>query len=237
MSSHKALTGVHNYVEFKEQTIVDRVKKMVAMRDAIEDVSRLEVKFSYGNRKTGQLVPSVSLIPIADCGNCKHCARGCYDVRNVCCYKASQAMRANNSAIAHKDPEMFFNDVSREMKKCRWFRFHAGADILNDGYFEGMVRCAKENPNCKVLAFTKMFDIVNRWIDKNGDLPENLQIVFSEWRGMEIDNPHNLPTSRPVWKGDHIEGIWCGGNCSTCAVNDCGCWSLKPGERILFEAH
>ena len=77
MSSHKALTGVHNYVEFKEETIVDRVKKMVAMRDAM-DISDLHIKLSYGNRKTGSLVPSVSLIPVADCRNCTHCAKGCY---------------------------------------------------------------------------------------------------------------------------------------------------------------
>ena len=55
---------------------------------------------------------------------------------------------------------------------------------------------------------------------------------------LDVPNPHNLPTSRPVWKGELVpSGIWCGGDCSACAVKDEGCWSLKPGERILFEAH
>lgn len=237
MATHKALTGIHNYVEFKEETIAIRVKKMVDLRGQV-DVENAHVKFSYGNRKTGNLVPSVSLIPIADCGaNCACCAKGCYAARNIACYDASRAAFANNSAIAHGDPVKFFREVDGEMKKNKWFRFFVSGDILDDNFFTGMVVVAMNNTHCQVLAFTKQFDIVNRWIDANGNLPENLHIIFSEWRGLSVPNPHNLPTSRPVWKGDHIEGIWCGGSCSSCAAKNEGCWVLKPGERILFEAH
>lgn len=237
MATHKALTGIHNYVEFKEETIAIRVKKMVDLRGQV-DVENAHVKFSYGNRKTGNLVPSVSLIPIADCGaNCACCAKGCYAARNIACYDASRAAFANNSAIAHGDPVKFFREVDGEMKKNKWFRFFVSGDILDDNFFTAMVVVAMNNTHCQVLAFTKQFDIVNRWIDANGSLPKNLHIIFSEWRGLDVPNPHNLPTSRPVWKGDHIEGIWCGGSCSSCAAKNEGCWVLKPGERILFEAH
>lgn len=229
----------HSYKEFGAEAVARRVKQMVEFRDQV-DVASAHVKFSYDNRKTGALVPSVSLIPVADCGNCKVCARGCYDVRNVCFQKTVQKARANNSAIAHEDPDRYFAEISEHIAKrnLRWFRFHAGADILNAGYFNGMIRVAKDNPHCRVLAFTKMFSVVNRWIDNNGELPENLQIIFSEWKGQEMDNPYNLPTSRPVWKGEVVpSGIWCGGNCSECAEKNGGCWSLKKGQRILFEAH
>ena len=238
MASNKQLTGKHQYAEFKEETIQGRVAKMVEIRQTV-DVENAHVKFSYGNRKTGNLVPSVSLIPIADCGrNCACCAKGCYAVRNIACYNASRAAFANNSAIARRDPEKFFREVDGEMKKNKWFRFFVSGDILSGDFFDGMVEVSKRNPHCKVLAFTKQFDIVNRWIDYNGALPENLHIIFSEWRGLDVPNPHNLPTSRPVWKGELVpSGIWCGGDCSACAVKDEGCWSLKPGERILFEAH
>ena len=237
MSSHKALTGVYNYVEFKEETIVERVKKMVNLRDEV-DVENAHVKFSYGNRKTGNLVPSVSMIPIHDCGsNCGACAKGCYAVRNICCYDATRRMLANNSAIYAADPERYFSEIEYEVKYRSFFRYHVSGDIKDRYYLSQMARIARAVPTCKFLAFTKMFGLVNEWIHENGDLPSNLHIIFSEWRGLDVPNPHNLPTSRPVWPGEKVDGIWCGGNCTKCAKAGCGCWSLKPGDRILFEAH
>lgn len=237
MSSHKALTGVHNYVEYKEETIVNRVKKMVAMRDAM-DISDLHIKLSYGNRKTGSLVPSVSLIPVADCRNCTHCAKGCYAVRNIACYSASRAMMANNSAIAHGDLPRYFKEIDAASKFLRFFRYHVAGDIINPAYLTGMVDVAIKNPQCRYLAFTKSYEFVNDYLDDHAEgFPENLHIIFSEWRGLDVPNPHNLPTSRPVWKGEKIDGIMCPGSCSECAAFDKGCWSLKKGERILFEAH
>ena len=75
-----------NYYELSAEKIASRVRSMVSIRkNYIETgVDGLTVRFSTGNRKTGANVPSVSLIPVADCGNCKVCAGGCYDVRNVC---------------------------------------------------------------------------------------------------------------------------------------------------------
>ena len=236
MASKAKLTGKHNYVEFKPETIDARIQKMVDIRESL-DVSRLHVKLSYGNRKTTALVPSVSLIPGADCINCQACKLGCYDLRSVCCYKGSQQQRANNSAIAHKDPERFFVEVSAACKFLKYLRFFVGGDIINFGFFEGMVKVAVENPHCEILAFTKAWAIPARWIDVHGELPSNLHIILSEWRGLKVYNPHNLPTSTPVWPGDKVEGFWCPGNCAECAESNKGCWALKKGERVLFEAH
>lgn len=165
MSSHKALTGVHNYAEFKEETIANRVKKMVDYREGV-DVENAHVKFSYGNRKTGNLVPSVSLIPIADCcSNCACCAKGCYAVRNICCYDAARKMLANNSAILRSDPGKYWREVEGEVMRNRWFRFHVSGDIVDYSYFVNMVGIAVRNPHCEILAFTKNFSVVNEFID------------------------------------------------------------------------
>lgn len=241
MSSHAKLTGKHQYAEFKEETIANCVKKMVDYREGV-DVENAHVRFSYGNRKTGNLVPSVSLIPIADCcSNCACCAKGCYAVLNICCYDATRKMLANNSAILRSDPDKYWREVEGEVMRNRWFRFHVSGDIVDYSYFLNMVGIAVRNPYCEILAFTKNFSVVNEFIDYAGGtekMPKNLHIIFSEWRGLDVPNPHNLPTSRPVWKGELVpSGIWCGGDCSACAVKDEGCWSLKNGERILFEAH
>jgi hypothetical protein len=227
----------HKYKEFSEEAIRKRIQQMLAFRDEV-DVENAHVKFSYDNRKTGALVPSVSLIPVADCPNCSCCKNGCYDIRNVCFQKTVQKSRAINSAIAHGDPDKFFREVSGRMRALRYIRIFVGGDIINYGFFEGMVKCAQENPHCEMLAFTKAYAIPARWIDMNGELPVNLHIILSEWRGAKVYNPHNLPTSTPVWPGDEKkDGIWCTGDCSACAEAGGGCWGLKKGERVLFEAH
>lgn len=56
-------------------------KAQAAYEDAVENASDLHVKISEGNTKLGA-IPSVSLIPVMDCGNCAICAKSCYDLRN-----------------------------------------------------------------------------------------------------------------------------------------------------------
>lgn len=238
MASHKALTGKHQYVEFKPEAIAERVKKMVAYRDGL-DITDQHIKLSYGNRKTGSLVPSISLIPIADCGhNCKVCANGCYAARSIACYDASRKMMAHNSAIAHGDLPRYFRELNAAVKFIRFLRIHVSGDIINPAYLTGMVDVAFKNPHCQFLCFTKQFEIINDYLDDHDDgFPENLHIIFSEWRGLDVPNPHNLPTSRPVWPGEKIDGVKCNGNCSECAAFNCGCWALNPGQRVIFEAH
>lgn len=232
----------HSYKEFGFNAIHKRVKDMIDMKRDV-DTENAHVKFSYDNRKTGALVPSVSLIPIHDCGNCKLCCQGCYDIRNVCFQKTVQKSRANNSAIYEEFPLKYFTEIQQRVKYLRFFRWHVGGDIKDAGYFEEMVRIAQVTPTCDSLAFTKMFDIVNEWIDRNGDLPKNLHIIFSGWKGDTNENRHNLPVSSPVFPDGQKscmvteDTIWCEGDCSACAEAETGCWGAKKGQTILFEAH
>lgn len=237
MASKSKLTGQHIYAEFKEETVAKRVQDIKQRRDAMNITDR-HIKLSYGNRKTGSLVPSISLAPVLDCRNCSACARGCYAVRHIMCYGTSREMVANNSAIVHGDLPRYFKEIDAASKFLRFFRYHVAGDIISPAYLTGMVDVAIKNPQCRYLAFTKCYDFVNNYLDDHTEgFPKNLHIILSEWRGVEVPNPHNLPTSRPVWKGEKIDGILCKGNCSECAAFNCGCWTLKKGERVLFEAH
>lgn len=237
----------HSYKEFSLQAVVRRVQNMVAFRDDV-DVENAHVKFSYGNRKTGSLVPSVSTIPVADCGNCKVCKAGCYDVRNVCFQTTVQRARANNSAILMKERERYFAEIEERCKALRFFRWHVGGDVKDKDYIGQVVAIAERIPTCDFLIFSKMFEEWNEFIAEHGPLPENLHLIFSDWRGIEMDNPYNLPVSSPVWfdkDGNEIERgphttdktQWCGGFCEECAEYGTGCWTAKKGETILFEAH
>lgn len=238
---------VHSYKEFSADAIRRRINQMLEFRAGV-DVSAARVKFSYGNRKTGALVPSVSLIPVADCGNCKSCAAGCYDVKNVCYLPAVQKSRAINSAIYAADPERYFDEILAAVKFLRFFRWHVGGDLKDEYYLSKVVEIAAAVPGCEFLIFTKMFNLVNSWISKNGALPKNLHLIFSDWRGQDMKNPYNLPVSSPVWfdkdgaeieRGPHCSGrvTWCPGFCEDCAACGGGCWGAGAGDTILFEAH
>lgn len=243
MSSHAKLTGKHQYVEFKEETVRFRVKKMTELRDAIKDATDLHVKISYGNRKLGA-VPSVSLIPVFDCGRgCEMCSKGCYDVRNVCHYNESQKQRANNSALLKLDREKYFREIEAHVQFHKVWRWHVGGDLKDYDYLGQVVGIAERNQHCQFLIFTKRSDLVNEWLDNVGEFPSNLHLILSGWRGDKDVNPHKLPVSSPVWKDGSkscmcTENVyWCEGDCTACAMVSGGCWGAKSGDTILFEAH
>jgi hypothetical protein len=112
-------------------------------------------------------------------------------------------------------------------------------DIPNAAYFKEMVITAKKYPATEILAFTKQYDIVNRYIDAMGPLPDNLKILFSEWPGMDMNNKYNLPVAHVIFKGETPADDWkiCGGNCSECACRGVGCWTLNNGDHIAFYEH
>lgn len=233
----------HSYKEFSSEVIRKRVKQMLAFRDEV-NVEGAHVRLSFGNRKTGALVPSVSLIPVADCGNCSMCSRGCYDVRNVCCYRESQAQRANNSAIFKHDPVRFMKEVEMQAHFLRFLRWFVGGDIKDPAMLTAIVDIALRVPTCEFLLFTKMYSIVNNYLDDHPEgFPKNLHVILSGWRGDRNVNRHNLPVSSPVWRDGQQscmvtkDAQWCPGDCTACAECNGGCWSAGKGQTILFEAH
>lgn len=211
------------------------------MNEFKKKLSEHHVYISKGNNKTGDLVPSVSLIPGYSCHNCSKCAPLCYDMRTDCMYPTVQRTRAINQAIAEGDPERYFREISEFCKDQEFFRWHVGGDILSWYYLLGIVTVAKKNPQCSFLIFTKMYGLVNDYVAEGHKIPDNLKIVFSAWVGMAMDNPYNFPTSNPLFFDGsataHDGAKYCSGNCSECAVKKNGCFDLKPGEEVIFLAH
>lgn len=243
MTKSKELKGVHKYAEYKEETVIKRVQRMCDIRKALNP-DELHVRISYENRKTTALVPSVSLIPVADCGQCKMCSKGCYAVRNMCYLPAVQKNLAINSAIAHNDMPRFFQEINYVVKFLKFFRFHVSGDLLGPAYLTGVVDVAIKNPQCQFLVFTKMSSLINDYLDDHQEgFPSNLHVILSGWRGDTNVNRHNLPVSSPVWPDGTkscmatADAVWCPGDCSQCAEINGGCWGLKKGQTVLFEAH
>lgn len=206
----------------------------------IKTGDELHVTISGGNVKMGD-VASVSLLPFLTCPARCHstCAGKCYAAKIANLRKNVMESYAKNTALAHKYSALYWHEVNKACAGVRFFRFHVSGDIINYEYFENMVKCAKNNVHCEMLAFTKNYEVVNKWIDNNSDLPENLHVLFSGWANLKPINPHNLPETNVILKGAAPAENWkiCGGNCFDCGCRGLGCWQAVKGDVIAFHEH
>jgi hypothetical protein len=112
----------------------------------------------------------------------------------------------------------------------KYFRWHVGGDIPDEGYLTAMCTLAHDYNQIQFACWTKQyeFDYTN--------LPLNLNIILSCWPGLSL--PKNIFLSRS-WYQDGSEtripsgGIKCHGHCPECML----CWkhSTKPLDIIHYK--
>lgn len=202
-----------------------------------------KITISRGNSKMGD-IPSISLPPVITCAPGCTCAKYCYAVKLCRIYKNVKASYERNYNAWVENPIEYFNTVNNTIKKSPFFRFHVSGDIPTYDYFVNMVKSAKNNPHCEILAFTKQYDTVNTYIDNSPEksrdaIPANLHIIFSHAEGFPMDNRYNFPVSVVVFKDTVVNPAWieCGGNCKQCAISKSGCFGLRPGDIVWFKKH
>ena len=228
-----------------------RVKRMSEERTeylklTVEELQRL-VKLLPGNRKTGGSYYTVSLIPVLDCpskcGN--NCAKWCYDIQSVCITKEVIRLRAINSALHAKAPNLYWQRIRQlcELQYVEHLRINVGGDITKDDMFE-IVAMAVLLPNTIIHLFTKNYEAVNNYFKtekKVKAFPKNLKVIFSRWPGMKCNNPYKIPECHVDFgdgKCEAPEGSeLCGGNCTKCAFEHSGCHGLKKGEAVVIKYH
>lgn len=200
----------------------------------------MNIKISDGNSKMGK-IPSVSLPSGLTCRTDCECIKKCYARRIENLRPSVKKAYSHNYNILINHPDIFWREVEASIMMSRFFRFHVSGDIPDDIYFEHMVNIARTNPHCEILCFTKKYSIVNNYIHIIGHLPKNLHIIFSAWRGVDMNNPYNLPEAHVRYRDGSTtareNAILCRGNCTECAVTDSGCWVSKNGEQIIFTEH
>lgn len=201
-------------------------------------VADIPLCISTSNRKIGRVM-NVSLMPVMTCGNCKECKFLCYDIKACAQYPHIVIdARMRNTSILRRDRDEFFARIDAAMsrrRKNKFFRWHVAGDIVDGDYFDRMVKIARAHPDFTIWTYTKMYGIVNAWIDANGALPANFSVMFSEWRGMPMDNPHGLPEFRVVFKDETPPvGHYCPGNCDVCKNLHRGC---VVGETTYCKEH
>lgn len=206
-----------------------------------------EVSISCVNSKTGPLCNDLAL-PTCTCREDAPCkATGCYCMKGRQTMSKVVAAYTRNLRLYNTDQEDFWEQVRFKVKHRPFplFRFFDCGDIADYDFFLGMIDLAKEFPDIKFMLFTKKYEIVNKWIDENGDLPENLNVVFSAWHiGWKVINPHNLPVAYVDFKDKTLnpefpEGITSCPNekdktitCSICRK----CWD-KRIKAVKFTQH
>lgn len=193
--------------------------------------SKHAISISEGNVKMGA-IPSFSVTPLRTCPAGIPCANLCYARRmEKRRDNTAKAYRNNTEAVLHRP-----NDVVRiltyyiKMKNLTHFRFNVAGDFNLTGYWEVAIRVAKACPECKFLAFTKLYSIQER------RKPSNLTVVLSVWKKYK---PEKSKYALALFDDGSEEcnvpetGFVCPGNCETCLH----CFTMKKGEAVIFKKH
>lgn len=198
----------------------------------------MKVSISKGNAKMGA-IPSVSLPACTTCNPEAPCFRKCYAAKIARLRATVRTAYERNFITWVEHPAEYWQQVRDAAKMAKYFRFHVSGDIPEPIYFYDMVLTAAAIPDTRFLVFTKQYHIVNDFIRDGGAIPDNLQVIFSNWGEWKCDNPYNLPTCEVILKGSEPADHWkiCGGNCTECACRGVGCWELKHGETIAIYEH
>ena len=197
-----------------------------------------KIRISLGNRKLGG-IPSVSLPPILSCARGIPCALKCYVICNMLrgpYGKAiSKSYRANYDFL-RADPDQFFADLRSWIARISpaLFRFHVSGDFLSADHLERAIRCARDFPETRFLAFSKRHDI----FPHPRAIPGNFALIASMWTNWG-EKPKGY---RAAWMRDPQSpdpriprsAIHCGGGCDSCGM----CWDLRSLRRdVCFDQH
>lgn len=198
------------------------------------------VKISRGNSKMGA-VPSVSLPAGITCRSDCECYQKCYARKISRLRRSVRDAYYSNYSLLKEDSDAYWRGVEGQIMMSRFFRFHVSGDIPDADYFCKMVEVSRRNPHCKIVCFTKKYDIVNSFLENKGTIPDNLCVIFSVWKNLEVVNPFSLPEAHVRYKDGSTTARWsaqiCGGNCAECGITNSGCWTLKKGEQVVFDEH
>ena len=181
------------------ENIQKAFRELTADYDWMPDIKSVR---NSSNRKTGD-IPCINMPALMTCSG-EHantengCGNGtCYAVHGLQATYPAVRARVRNYLLYKRDPDRFWGLVDDATRNSRFARYHDSGDIVDYDYLCGMVEQARKRPGTIYWTMTKKFDIVNRYIDQNGDLPGNLVIMPSGWSCYNVDdyNPHSLPVT------------------------------------------
>jgi len=201
----------------------------------------LSVCISRGNIKM-RSIPSISLPAIKTCRpNCP-CAKLCYAKKITKLRRTVMASYERNLKILTEKPDVFWKTIELELMTSSVFRFFVSGDIPSEEFLAKEIEIISKYPKCQIFQFTKRYEWVNSYIEKGNKLPENLHLIFSAWKGLQMSNPFSLPECHIIYKDGTTTAhdgqiYYCSGNCTECFVENKNCFNLKKGDQILIKQH
>lgn len=200
------------------------------------------VTISLGNTKMGG-IPSVSLHPDHACEHKAPCykTKKCYALQLMRVRPGYAKSLLGNSEVCRYDPlgywqaiQIFLSEKTRQIAQGSsgtLFRFHVAGDAPDAKYAKSMCTIASLHPTIKFMAFTKRPE---SWFR---NMPFNLQIIYSQWKGWKESNDGGIR----AWMYDKKDpddripkdALPCPGKCDQCGV----CWRLQPGDNVVFNKH
>ncbi len=191
------------------------------------------------------------------------CSHKCECYKAGLCYACGGCYQYGSNQQRYSENYKFFleNDESvvaaaiveyikeKGYKYCRYFTC---GDIPNSKFIRIMIKVALALPEIKFWAYTKKYNLVNRFVAENGlsAIPENLVIIFSHWLNRDgtyynMVNPYKFPTSEfiPIGKEELVNNVTFVCPCSdssvksTCATCEHGCYNLKMGQSMALLEH
>lgn len=194
-------------------------------------------RVTHYNSKLGTIC-SINVPAIKTCREDAPCKKLCY--ANKGNFKFPKVVKSYEENLRRflEEPKEAEEDILQQLPYIGFCRIHASGDFVNREYFEMIVRIAKKCKRVKFMAFTKKYELVNDYISEGNTIPSNLKILYSGWNGLEMNNPHNIPTAYVNLKHEtdcriKKSAIPCGGKCDRCFA----CWNIKKGQQIIFEQH
>lgn len=202
-----------------------------------------EISMSNHNSKTGTACLNLAM-PVCVCREDAPCKATCYACKGCQQFANVQGAYYRNLRLYNDDPENFFEQMFYKIKfsglpKVRLFD---SGDFPDGEFLARLVDLCKRTPDTKYMAFTKKYEVVNEYIDKHGNLPDNLNIMFSAWDRMwEVPNPYGLGMAYVDFDDKRMNpdfpknAFVCPGRTATCSA--CGaCWSKKL-KAVVFHQH
>jgi hypothetical protein len=202
-----------------------------------------EISMSNNNSKTGKACLNIAF-PVVTCRPDAPCVKTCYACKGCQQIAVVQGAYYRNLRLYNDDPDNFFEQVYYKVKfsglpKVRLFD---SGDFPDAEFLVRLADLCRSTPHTKYMAFTKKYELVNEYIDANGKLPDNLNIIFSAWDKLwDVPNPHGLGVAYVDFDDKRLNpdipenAFRCPGRETTCSA--CGaCWSKKL-KAVVFKQH